>query len=86
MPEKDEVGPLSQGLILLDKKALREHRIGLVFPQEVPKNGSIRVVKLEMMNQNIVQEYRFDESEENSDLMNEKPGLITDTILFCLIQ
>lgn len=71
MPQKDEVSSLSQGLILLDKKALLEHKIGLVFPHDVPAGGSIRVVKLEIMNPNIVQESTFDESEENSSLMKE---------------
>ena len=85
MPQKDEVSSLSQGLILLDKKALLEHKIGLVFPQEVPQSGgSIRVVKLEIMNQNIVQESTFDESEENSGHMKETPGMATNAILFCL--
>ena len=86
MPQKDEVSSLSQGLILLDKKALLEHKIGLVFPQEVPMSGgSMRVVKREIMNQNIVQESTFDESEENSSLVKETPGMATDAILFCLL-
>ena len=88
MPQKDEVSSLSQGLILLDKKALLEHKIGLVFPQDVPESGSIRVVKREIMNQNIVQQSTFDESEESSRLVGMarySPGMATDAILFCLL-
>ena len=85
MPQKDEVSSLSQGLILLDKKALLEHKIGLVFPQDVPESGSIRVVKREIMNKKIVQQSTSDESEENSSLVKETPGMATNAILFCML-
>ena len=86
MPEKDEVSSLSQGLILLDKKALLEHKIGLVFPQEVPKNISIRVTRLNIFSSvgEMVQETRFDEIEEDPFLIKNTPGVPTDTILLCL--